>query len=221
MPINYLHSLLHRVERGWDPIREEYAHAYSELAWSERSPKVVQNLAELLGGFSGKRVLDLGGGPGQYSILFAELGADVTWHDISRKYLAIARSRANASAVHLKFSLGYLEDAGSFLKEPFDLVFSRVCWYYARSDRQFSKLLYSLVKPGGVGYIECNTPAFSRPRNWRKIQYWLNTNLWLKIGHPLPPHGRIEQLFRKMPISRLTTNYSSPLKDIVVFTKKS
>src|SRR5262245_15306759 len=89
MPVNYLHSLLHRVEDGWDPIPSSYAASYAELAWHERSPKIVQDLESLLGGLAGKSVLDLGGGPGQYSILFAQHGADVTWHDISREYQAI------------------------------------------------------------------------------------------------------------------------------------
>lgn len=219
MPVNYLHSLLHRVEKGWDPIAREYAQVYSEKAWSERSLQVAETLAELLGGFSGKRVLDLGGGPAQYSVIFAQQEAQVTWHDVSREYLAIARSRADAASVKISFSLGYLEDARRFSEEPFDLVFSRVCWYYARSDRNFAKLFYSLIKPGGIGYVECNTPQFSRPRGWRKGQYWLNDFLWLKIGHPMPPHGRIAQLFHNMPVSRMTVDYSSPLKDIVIFTK--
>jgi SAM-dependent methyltransferase len=219
MPINYLHSLFHRVEHGWDPVPASYASSYAELAWTERSPQVVEELERQLGSFSGKRVLDLGGGPGQYSVLLAQRGAEVTWHDISREYEAIARNRAAAAGVELQYSLGYLEDASRFAAEPFDLVFCRVCWCYGRSDRAFAKLVYSLVKPGGVAYVECNTPAFSRPRGWRKLQYWLNQRLWLKIGHPMPPHGRIANLLHQFDVSHMTLDYTSPLRDIVVFTK--
>jgi 2-polyprenyl-3-methyl-5-hydroxy-6-metoxy-1,4-benzoquinol methylase len=219
MPVNYLHSLLHRVENGWDPIPPDYAHTYSELAWSEQKPRVVEELDRLTGGLLGKRVLDLGGGPGQYSVLFAERGAQVTWHDISREYLSIARSHADSNGVEVDFSLGYLEDAERFRAEPFDLVFCRVCWYYARNDRRFAKLLYSLVKPGGIAYIECNTPEFSRPRSWRKFQYWLNNTFWWKIGHPMPPHGRIAGLFNAKPVSTLIADYSSSLRDVVIFRR--
>ena len=59
MPINYLHSLLHRVESGWDPVSPNYASSYGELAWSERNPQIVDELESLLGGLAGKRVLDL------------------------------------------------------------------------------------------------------------------------------------------------------------------
>jgi SAM-dependent methyltransferase len=178
----------------------------------------MEDLETRLGGFAGKRVLDLGGGPGQYSVLFAQRGADVTWHDVSREYEGITRERAAAAGVSLRFSLGYLEDA-RHLREQFDLVFCRVCWYYARSDRAFSGLLYSLIKPGGIGYIECNTPAFSQPAGWRKLQYWLNSYFWFKVGHPMPPHGRIARLLQQHHVTHMTMDYSSPLRDIVVFTK--
>ncbi|HYM79475.1 MAG TPA: class I SAM-dependent methyltransferase [Candidatus Dormibacteraeota bacterium] len=220
MPVNYLHSLLHRVENGWDPISTSYASSYAEFAWNERTPGIVEDLDSRLGGLAGKRVLDLGGGPGQYSILFAQRGADVTWHDISREYQAIAREHAAAARVSINFSIGYLEDASCFSGESFDLLFCRVCWYYGRSDRHLARLVYSLIKPGGVGYIECNTPAFSRPRGWRKVQYWLNEYLWVKIGHPMPPHGRIASLLQLRDISQMTLDYSSHLRDIVIFTKK-
>jgi 2-polyprenyl-3-methyl-5-hydroxy-6-metoxy-1,4-benzoquinol methylase len=219
MPINYVHSLFHRVEDGWDPISNEYASSYTELAWNERSPKLIEDLEDRLGGFAGKRVLDLGGGPGQYSVLFAQSGADVTWHDVSREYESIARERAGAAGITLCFSLGYLEDARRLRTQPFDFVFCRVCWYYARSDRAFSRLLYSLIKPGGVGYVECNTPMFSRPRGWRKLQYWLNNYLWFKVGHPMPPHGRIARLLQREGAIDMTLDYSSPLRDIVLFTR--
>lgn len=219
MPVNYLHSRLHRVEDGWDPIPADYAQQYAAMAWSQARSSVVDRVENELSGLKGRRVLDLGGGPGQYSVLFAQRGAQVTWHDVSRGYAVIARSRAQSASVSIDFSMGYLEDAKRFCAEPFDLVFCRVCWYYARSDRGFARLLYSLIRPGGVGYVACNTPAFSRPTGVRRLQYWLNQRLWWKIGHPMPPHGRIAGLLQKYPVARMTLDYSSALEDIVLFVK--
>jgi len=217
--VNYLHSVLHRVGDGWDPIRSTYAEEYAALAWSESNPALVERLEQQMGGLEGKRVLDLGGGPGQYSVLFAQRGAQVTWHDVSREYERIARKRAAACGVTPQFSLGYLEHAKQIGESYFDLVFCRVCWYYCRSDRAFAKLIYSLVKPNGIGYIECNTPAFARPTGLRRTQYWLNQRLWWKIGHPYPPRGRIAGLLQQYPLARLELDYSSELADIVVFVK--
>jgi 2-polyprenyl-3-methyl-5-hydroxy-6-metoxy-1,4-benzoquinol methylase len=218
MPVNYLHSLFHRVESGWDPISREYAEEYARFVASRVDISLVELLEEKVGGLRGRRVLDLGGGPGQYSALFAQRGADVTWHDVSREYQRIAEARATALGVQVRYSLGYLESA-SKLGAVFDLVFCRVCWNYGRSDRRFARMLYSVVKPGGIGYVECNTPAFSNPAGLRKVQYWLNQCLAWKIGHPMPPRGRIAKLIHNFPLSSLSVDYSSPLLDVVEFKK--
>ncbi len=219
MPVNLLHSWFHRVEEGWDPISPAYAKEYAEFASRQDRKPVVERLEAAVGGLQGKRILDLGGGPGQFSVLFAQRGARVVWHDISRQYLAIAQSRAAAAGVSLEFSLGYLEAASKFGLDSFDVVFCRVCWYYCRNDRKFAKLLYSLVKPGGLGYLECNTPAFSRPTGFRWVQHFLNTYFWWKVGHPMPPRGRIAKLIQKYPIRYMEQDYSSELCDIVLFRK--
>ncbi len=219
MPVNYLHSLLHRVESGWDPISREYAQDYAAFVASRVDVSLVESLDTKLGGLRGRRVLDLGGGPGQYSVLFAQRGADVTWHDVSREYRNIAEARSNAVGVQLQYSLGYLEDAAKLGAGFFDLVFCRVCWCYGRSDRKFAHLIYSLLKPGALAYIECNTPAFSKPSGIRKLQYWLNGVIGWKIGHPMPPRGRIARLIQRYPIASLSLDYSSPLVDIVEFRK--
>lgn len=220
MPVNLIHSWFHRVESNWDPIPNDYAERYGEAAWQEDYAKVIDRLESFSGSLAGKRVLDLGGGPGHYSVLMAQRGAHVTWHDVSRAYQKFARACAEAQGISLDFSLGYLEDAKKFGSNSFDLVFCRMCWCYCRSDRAFAKLLYSLVKPGGIGYIECNTPAFAKPAGLRKFQLWLNALTWWKIGHPMPPHGRIAKLIQKRAIEFLELDYSSELRDVVLFAKR-
>ena len=208
MPINLIHSWLHRVEAGWDPIPGDYAEQYAEKAWNiYNSEELVEKLAIQAHGFEGKRVLDLGGGPGQYSVLFAKRGARVVWHDISRQYEKIAHARFAAAGVQVESSLGYLESARKFGPESFDLVFSRVSWMYCRSDRHFARLLHALVKRGGLGYIECDTPATSRPAGLRKMQHGLNQYFWWKIGHPVPPAGRIGRLMQAYPVRYLELDY--------------
>jgi 2-polyprenyl-3-methyl-5-hydroxy-6-metoxy-1,4-benzoquinol methylase len=217
MPVNYFHGLLHPVEKGWDPVSAEYAQGYAQFASTEVDAGLVDRLGALSGGLAGKRVLDLGGGPGQWSVLFAKLGAHVVWHDPSRTYQKLASAHAEANGVSLEFSLGYLEEAKKFGQHSFDLVFCRVCWYYSRDDRAFSRLLCSLVKPGGVGYVECNIPDRPKQPTGRRIQSWLNDRLWLKIGHPLPPRGRIAALIHRHPVRFLEADYRSEERDIVIF----
>src|SRR5260370_2239179 len=103
MPVNLLHNLLHRVEDGWDPISPEYATEYDRFTSSAIDTRLVSRLDSLSGGLAGKHVLDLGGGPGHYSVLFAKSGARVTWHDVSREYEKIARKRADDCGGSLDF----------------------------------------------------------------------------------------------------------------------
>jgi len=219
MPLNFVHSLFCRVERGWDPISPEYANEYDKLASDGIDTTFLDRLEALSGGLAGKRVLDLGGGPGHFSVLFAKRGARVTWHDISRQYEQIAKQHAALNGVSLDFSLGYLEEAKKFGKNSFDVVFCRVSWYYCRSDRSFARLLYGLLKPEGLGYIECNTPAFSRPKGIRQLQSWLNERLYWKIGHPMPPQGRIAKLIQKYPVIYMELDYRDLEQDIIIFVK--
>jgi hypothetical protein len=80
---NYFHAILHRTEKGWDPVPAYHAKRYSDHQWSFG---VQDDLIELLDcwieGIKGKQILALGGGPRQYSIAFSKRGADVTWYDI-------------------------------------------------------------------------------------------------------------------------------------------
>lgn len=219
--INALQKLISRVDRGWDPVPATYAEAYAEASWRQPDETAIERLARRLGGLEGKRVLDLGGGPGQCSVMFARRGARVTWHDVSRNYLLIARQRAQAAGVDVDFSLGYLEDAVRFVAHPFDLVFCQLCWCYCMDDRAFARLIYSLVKPGGAAYIDSNTPAFEGPiRGRRRLQYFLNDRLWIKVGHPHPPRGRIARLFLQYPIERMIVDHSVETNDRIFFVKK-
>jgi 2-polyprenyl-3-methyl-5-hydroxy-6-metoxy-1,4-benzoquinol methylase len=221
--INYIHSLLHRPEKGWDPIPAAYAEEYSHLQWNLGvNESLLDELEAWLGGFGGKQVLDLGGGPGHYSVAFAKRNADVTWHDVSTEYKKIAQQRAAAEDVRITFSLGYLEDAVRLHSRPFDLVFNRVCWCYGADDQRFADTIFDLVKPGGSAYIDTqHSRSPSADGSWSvKARAWLNDRLAFKIGHPAPPHGRVAELFMKKPIAKILVDYSSPTNDRVLFSKR-
>jgi len=217
--INTLHALTHRPERGWDPIPSAHVRLYGDEEWQKFSPELVDELEGRLGGLAGRRVLDLGGGPGHYSVALARRGAEVTWHDVSRGYRDFARSRARQAGVDIDFSLGYLEDARMFVRRPFDLVFCRICWRYCRNDRSFARLVYSLVAPGGAGYIDSGVDQGRHPTRWMRWQAALNARLGWKIGHPDPPGGRLPRLFRRLPLAVLEVDSSIPGKERIWFVK--
>lgn len=218
--INELAYLFQRPEKGWDPVPGEYARQYAEEAWENFDPAVLDRLERWIGPFSGLRVLDLGGGPGQYSVALAKRGAVVTWHDISARYRAIAERHAAEEGVSITFSLGYLEEAAKFIGDPFDLVFCRICWYYCMNDRRFARLVYRLVRPGGAAYIDTNNERFASAKGWRRLTYWLNRKLGWKIGHPYPPPGLVAALLQKYDIEMMILDYTSPVNDRIFFRRR-
>lgn len=213
--INSLHARLHRPEKGWDPVPATYAAEYSRAEWEKGADEaLLDELDRWAGGLAGKRVLDLGGGPGHYSVAFAKRKAIVTWHDVSRNYLEIAKRKAAEEGVEVKFSIGYLEEA----KGTFDVVFNRICWYYCMNDRSFARIVFQLLAPGGVGYVD--TPNSSDSKMFSRLRTSLNDRLGLKIGHPFPRHGRIARLFMEQDVETIVTDYSRPSHDRIFFVKR-
>ena len=88
---------------------------------------------------SGKRVLDLGCGPGLYANGLAELGAEVTAVDFSAHSLAHARSVAEGQGLHVTYHhANYLEYEAD---GEFDLILLIYCDFCALSPLQRRALL--------------------------------------------------------------------------------
>lgn len=198
--INRLHALLFRPESGWDPVPAAHVETYSAYEWSHVDELLVSEIEEWAGGLAGKRVIDLGAGPGHYSAAFARRGADVTWHDVSRRYLNLASARTTAAGLKVHYSLGYLESAARFEAEPFDLLFNRGCWNYSMSDSRFARLLYRLVKPGGHGFVYTPFNPGGAASPLRRAQNWLYDSGIVKVGHPFPRRGVMQSHMRRLPI---------------------
>ena len=72
----------------------------------------------------GLKILDVGCGTGELSLLFAEMGHKVTGIDISRKMLKTAKEKAEACRADITFGEGDAENP-PFETSSFDIVFSR------------------------------------------------------------------------------------------------
>lgn len=221
--INQLHALFHRPEKGWDPVPAAYAAGYSAHEWGRIDQAMLDELESQVGGFSGKTILDLGGGPGHYTLAMAQRGGRVTWHDVSRAYLGMTRGKAEALGLadDITFSLGYLDEAPRLLSDRFDLVFNRICWNYGFGDRSFAAVVYELVRPGGFGYVDTTHSGYRRDElsKLARLRTLLNDVTGFKVGHPMPPHGRLARLFQRHAVKRMMIDYRSPMNDRVLFEK--
>lgn len=221
--LNFLFEKWNRPEKGWDPVPAAHAEEYAKNEWENFNPAVIDWIEEHIGPLAGKRVLDLGGGPGQYSVAFAKRGADVIWLDVSARYRNYVLTKAREHGVRLKTFVAYMDEAEKIVDSgSYDLVFNRICWYYSRSDQGFAKTIYRLMSPGGYAYVNSRHLTFT----WKaghaitNAKHFLNKFTFLKAGHPHPPKGRIARLFCTFPVEYMVADFSRSTND-VVFIKKS
>ena len=103
----------------------------------------------------GERILDIGGGPGRYSIHFAKQGADVTLVDLSPGNVSLAREKALEAGVNIRaFAANCLELDQLQLGE-YDHVFLMGPLYHLlkETDRiRAVEIALSHLKPGGLFY---------------------------------------------------------------------
>ncbi|TCC92725.1 class I SAM-dependent methyltransferase [Pedobacter hiemivivus] len=218
-----LKSYFQRPEKGYDPVPLAYAAGYTDFEFKKIDTELVNKIGIFSDGFTNKTLLDLGGGPGQYSIEFAKQGAAVTWHDISKNYLDIASQKSKTEDVDIKFSLGYLESA----KGKYDILFNRICWYYCFNDYKFADLIVSLVNDGGYGYIIVNNEnwLFSKIKKeklvkkiYLSLNYWFNEIFDIKFIHIHPSHKKLKKVFSKFNFSYLNVEREN-LNTVISFKK--
>jgi cyclopropane fatty-acyl-phospholipid synthase-like methyltransferase len=123
--------------------------------WDIGRPQApIEGLAKA-GDISGK-VLDIGCGSGEHTLLAASLGLDAVGVDLSARAIEIAKSKAATRELNATFMVG---DALSIqgIGEPFDsAIDSGLFHVFDNEDRQrYVETLRRLVAPGGRVFLMC------------------------------------------------------------------
>jgi SAM-dependent methyltransferase len=123
-----------------------------------RSQPVFQRLADD-GGITG-RVLDVGCGTGEHTLLAAGLGLDAVGIDIAPKAVALARQKAAERGADARFEVldvADLEDLG----ETFDTVLDCGLLHTLPEDAipTFVDALAAVLRPGGTYHVLCVSDA--------------------------------------------------------------
>jgi 2-polyprenyl-3-methyl-5-hydroxy-6-metoxy-1,4-benzoquinol methylase len=100
------------------------------------------------------RVLDIGGGPGRYSLWLGEQGYRVTLADLSPELLALAQEKATESGVAVEsFVEANATDLSQFADGSFDVVLCMGPLYHIMFEDEraaAAQELHRVLKPGGV-----------------------------------------------------------------------
>jgi ubiquinone/menaquinone biosynthesis C-methylase UbiE len=138
-------------QESWNVISRSYQNEnrislddvhYGPVAPGERALKLLGDVKE-------KKVLEIGCGGGQNSIVLTKWGAEVTGLDISEVQLEHANNLAKEEDVNVKFVQGRMEDLSRFENDFFDIVISSHAIGYADDLRTVYKETARVLKPGG------------------------------------------------------------------------
>lgn len=113
---------------------------------------------QLLGEVRGLRVLEVGCGGGQNSVVLAKQGAVVTGLDLSDAQIAFARGLAEREGVQVTFRQSSAEDVSILPSASFDLAMSAYALQFVEHmDRVFAEVARVLV-PGGRWVFSLDHP---------------------------------------------------------------
>jgi 2-polyprenyl-3-methyl-5-hydroxy-6-metoxy-1,4-benzoquinol methylase len=105
---------------------------------------------------SGEKVLDIGGGPGRYTLYLAEKGCDVTLFDLSAENVKHAKERAEEQGLKIHAICGDAREADNLVSGQFDHVLLMGPMYHLLEEHDRISAVEAslrLLKPGGLLFV--------------------------------------------------------------------
>jgi len=102
------------------------------------------------------KVLDIGGGPGRYSLYLAEKGCNVTLFDLSEENTKFAKKQAAEQGLSIHTITGDAREADKLLNDQFDHVLLMGPLYHLLEEADRIKVVnaaLNLLKPGGIIFV--------------------------------------------------------------------
>ena len=190
---------LEEIRQYWNSRAEGYTLSNrEELEDEHRIFLWEQQIRRALNGRVCRHVLDVGCGPGFFSVLLARLGYEVTAVDYTENMLAEARKNAAHYGVDIDFRRMDAQNL-DFEDGIFDLVISRnVLWNLEQPEQAYREWL-RVLKPNGTVmnfdgnfyYYVTDAEYGDRTRWEHKHMQGINANSIDRIGEHLPMARRL------------------------------
>lgn len=196
----------------------DYALGYTEtesqrlIRQSEFYAEFTEDVLRRAGLDKGMRVLDIGCGPGDVSLLVARLvgptGAVVA-ADRSEKSLALAAERARRENIrNIRFVQGELNDLE--FTETFNALIGRLVLMFLPDPAAVLRRLTQFVKPGGIVAFQEMIISHSgtEPQKlplWRQCRAWI-MNGFIQNGVDIDMGAKLYTTFRKAALPGPTLN---------------
>lgn len=112
-----------------------------------------QFILSQLGSLAGRRILDVGAGAGEASLYFAQKGAEVTAHDISKGQLEVLQEASKRLGLNIETVCGAAEEL-PFEDASFDIVYIGSVLHHVDFKRAVPEIKRVLKKGGTAVFIE-------------------------------------------------------------------
>lgn len=135
-----------------------------------------QLILEGLGDVSGKSVLEIGCGDGDFAVTLAKRGAHVTAIDASEDMIAAARRRASEQHADVWFGVAAAQ-ALPFDDERFDIVVAMTILCFVKDATPVFHEIARVLRPGGYLVIG-ELGKWSWWALERRLRAWFGSSLW-------------------------------------------
>lgn len=139
-------------ERYYDRVAHSYDDSYQSPYWEFYNAVTWNNIKKYLPRLPGRKILDIGGGTGQWALRLAKSGFKVTCADVAQKMLDKARQKSAQANLHtrIEFIKADICDLSMFKLESFDLVLAEGDpLSYCADPRRAVKEAYRVLKQKG------------------------------------------------------------------------
>lgn len=157
-------NLLEEIQNYWNHRYKGYSKVNKKELEGTQRERWKQQLKRLLPANQNLKVLDIGTGPGFFTIVLEELGyTTITGIDVSNKMLEVAKEniqkygKDNSSIQLMKMDAQNLD----FKPESFDIIVSRnLTWNLENPQQAYSEWLKVLKPNGTLLVFDANWYAF-------------------------------------------------------------
>ena len=157
------------VEKYYDEsAEEEWARLDRHKVEFDITKRYMEEYIE-----KGAEVLDVGAGPGRYSIFLAQNGHDVTLLDLSSKNIELAKKKAEEKNVEIKeYIHGNALNLSQKVSKKFDVVLCMGPMYHLTEESERRKVIKECIKrlkTGGtlfVSFISAYAPIIDFIKNY-------------------------------------------------------